>query len=104
MTTSGMRKVYFVERRKTKTNGIKRSNQEKKWKYNEELRRTQIEPSYRLTCSKTRVTSHDLIGLEGEAQAMRTRQWKPTRRHTRRLGAAERREEKPEKSGIKIYV
>ena len=30
MITSGMRKVYFVERRKTKTNGIKRSNQEKK--------------------------------------------------------------------------
>ena len=72
MITSGMRKVYFVERRKTKTNGIKRSNQEKK---NEnKTRRTQIEPSYRLTCSKTRVTSHDLIGLEGEAQAMRTRQ------------------------------
>ena len=65
---------------------LKKKKQEK---ITSSLGELKIKTSNRLKSGeKKRVTSHDLIGLVGEAQAMRTRQWKPTRKHTRKLGAA----------------
>ena len=61
---------------------LKKKKQEK---ITSSLGELKIKTSNRLKSGeKKRVTSHDLIGLVGEAQAMRTRQWKPTRK----LGAA----------------
>ena len=82
MLITNLYRSYGDSNFNSKNNKIKKKKQEK---ITSSLGELKIKTSNRLKSGeKKRVTSHDLIGLVGEAQAMRTRQWKPTRK----LGAA----------------